>query len=156
MPSKLSSFFNPVPKQAKTSFGYAVPSNPTVLTDDVVNPTVLADAGVHEAWTDHARERDKARKREAERMDAKLAEWISESVKHINESKKEKAVYCWETSGLLDVWDCERRARLMQQALPQLSLYAGSALMVGPGMLFLSLTVVAMKVAANPRNCELD
>ena len=44
----------------------------------------------------------------------------------------------------------------MQQALPQLSLYAGSALMVGPGMLFLSLTVVAMKAAANPRNCELD
>ena len=89
-------------------------------------------------------------------MDAKLAEWISESVKHINESKNEKAVYCWETSGLLDVWDGERRARLMQQALPQLSLYAGSALMVGPGMLFLSLTVLAMKAAANPRNCELD
>ena len=45
----------------------------------------------------------------------------------------------------------ERRARLLQQALPQLSLYAGSALMVEPGMLFPSLTVVAMKAAANPR-----
>ena len=88
MPSKLSSFFNPVPKQAKTSFGYAVPSNPTVLTDDVVNPTVLTDAGVHEAWTDHAKERDKARKREAKRKNAKLADGISESVKHINASKK--------------------------------------------------------------------
>ena len=85
VPSKLSSFFNPVPKQAKTSFDHAAPSNPTVLTDTVDNPTVYTDAGVHEAWTDHARERDKARKREAERMDAKLAEWISESVKHINE-----------------------------------------------------------------------
>ena len=125
-----------------------------MLIDAVVNPTVLTDVGVHKAWTDHARERDKAKKREAERMNAKLAEWISESVKHINESKKEKAVYCWETTGLsgrLDVWDGERRARLLQQALPQLSLYAGSALMVEPGMLFPSLTVVAMKAAANPR-----
>ena len=78
MPSKLSSFFNPVSKQAKTSFDYAAPSNPTVLTD----------AGVHEAWTDHAKERDKARKREAKRKNAKLADGISESVKHINESKK--------------------------------------------------------------------
>ena len=39
VPSKLSSFFNPVPKQAKTSFDHAAPSNPTVLTDAVVNPT---------------------------------------------------------------------------------------------------------------------
>ena len=53
-------------------------------------------------------------------------------------------------SGLLDVWDGERRARLLQQALPQLSLYAGSALMVEPEMLFPSLTVVAMKAAVNP------
>ena len=42
----------------------------------------------------------KARKRDAERMNAKLAEWISESVKYINEGKKEKAVYCWETTEL--------------------------------------------------------
>ena len=48
VPSKLSSFFNPVPKQAKTSFDYAAPSNPTVLTDDVVNPTVLV-CRAHEA-----------------------------------------------------------------------------------------------------------
>ena len=102
MPSKLSSFFNPVPKQAETSFDYAAPSNPTVLTDDdVVNPTVLTNAGVHEAWTDLERERDKARKREAKRMDAKLAEWISESVKHINESKKEKAVFAGRLLGFL-------------------------------------------------------
>ena len=40
VPSKLSSFFNPVPKQAKTSFDHAAPSNPTVLTDAVVNTTV--------------------------------------------------------------------------------------------------------------------
>ena len=40
VPSKLSSFFHPVPKQAKTSFDHAAPSNPTVLTDAVVNTTV--------------------------------------------------------------------------------------------------------------------
>ena len=78
-------------------------------------------------------------------MNAKLVEWISENVKHMNKSKKEKVVYCWETTGLLDVWDGERRARLLQQALPQLSLYAGSAFVVGPGMLFPSLV---MKAAA--------
>ena len=50
-------------------------------------------------------------------------------MKHINESKKENAVYCWETTGLFDVWDGERRARLLQQALPLLSLYAGSSLL---------------------------
>ena len=33
-------------------------------------------------------------------MNEKLAEWISESVKYINESKKEKAVYCCETTEL--------------------------------------------------------
>ena len=36
VPLKLSSFFNPLPKQANTSFDHAAPSNPTVLT---VNPT---------------------------------------------------------------------------------------------------------------------
>ena len=145
--SNLTSFFNPVPKQAKTSFDHAVPSNPTVLTEAVINPTVLTDAGVHEAWTDHSRERVKARKRQAERMNAKLAEWISESWS-IRE-KKENVVYCWETAGLLDIWDGERRARLLQLALPQLSLYAGSARVVGPGTLFPSLTVVVMKAVAN-------
>ena len=34
-------------------------------------------------------------------MDAKLAEWISESVKHINESKKEKAVFAGRLLGFL-------------------------------------------------------
>ena len=60
------------PKQAKTSFDHAAPSKPTALTGAAVNSMVLTDAGVHEAWTDHARERDKARKQEAERINAKL------------------------------------------------------------------------------------
>ena len=50
------------------------------------------------------------RRREAERINAKP----------MNESKREKVVHCWENTGLLDVWDGEKRARLLQEALPQL------------------------------------
>ena len=56
VPSTLTSFFNPVPKQAKTSFDHAVPSNPTVLTDAGFVLTVFTDAGVHKVWTDHSRD----------------------------------------------------------------------------------------------------
>ena len=57
VPSKLTSFFNPVSKQAMTSSDH----------DESSHPTVSTDAGVRQAWTDHTRERDKARRREAER-----------------------------------------------------------------------------------------
>ena len=51
VPSKLTSFFSPVSKQAMTSSDHYEPSNPTVSTD----------AGVHQAWTYHTREKDKAK-----------------------------------------------------------------------------------------------
>ena len=75
------------PKQAKTSFDHAAPSKPTALTGAAVNSTVLTDAGVHEAWTDHARERDKARKQKAERINAKLeseSEFTIKSNSHLS------------------------------------------------------------------------
>ena len=36
------------------------------------------------------------------------------------EREQKREVHCWETAGPLDVWDDEKRARLLQQALPQL------------------------------------
>ena len=79
MPSKLSSFFNPVPKQAETSFDYAAPSNPTVLTDDdVVNPTVLTDA----VFTKRGRiMQGKETKRGSERQKEWMQSWLSGSVR---------------------------------------------------------------------------
>ena len=78
VPSKLSSFFNPVPKQAKTSFYYAAPTNPTVLTDDVVNPTVLTDA----VFTKRGRiMQGKETKRGSERQKEWMQSWLSGSVR---------------------------------------------------------------------------
>ena len=52
-------------------------------------------------------------------MKARLAEWISEGVTIMNEKKREKVVHCWEKTGLLAIWDINKRSVLAPQAFAQ-------------------------------------
>ena len=54
-------------------------------------------------------------------MKAKLAEWISESVVIMNERKRVKVEHCWRKTGLLDIWDVEKRSFLMTTAVSEIS-----------------------------------
>jgi hypothetical protein len=54
-------------------------------------------------------------------MKAKLAEWISESVKVMNEKKQEKVKHCWNKTGILAIWDVHERSMLTPQAFQEVA-----------------------------------